>query len=30
METGHVLTGTPKIYTAMARLFAPEIQQMFL
>jgi myo-inositol-1(or 4)-monophosphatase len=29
METGHVLTGTPKIYTGMARLFAQEIQQLF-
>jgi myo-inositol-1(or 4)-monophosphatase len=29
MESGHVLTGTPKIYSGMARLFAPEINQLF-
>jgi myo-inositol-1(or 4)-monophosphatase len=29
METGHVLAGTPKIYTGMARLFAREIEQLF-
>jgi myo-inositol-1(or 4)-monophosphatase len=29
LDTGHVLTGTPKIYTAVARLFAPEIAQLF-
>jgi myo-inositol-1(or 4)-monophosphatase len=29
MDTGHVLTGTPKIYTGMARLFAPDIQELF-
>jgi myo-inositol-1(or 4)-monophosphatase len=29
METGHVLTGSPRIYTALARLFAPDIKTMF-
>lgn len=29
LETGHVLTGAPKIYTAMARLFAADIRDMF-
>jgi myo-inositol-1(or 4)-monophosphatase len=29
LETGHVLTGTPKIYTQIARLFDPDIQAMF-
>lgn len=29
MDTGHVLAGTPKIYGALARLFAPDIRQMF-
>ena len=29
LESGHVLTGTPKIYTAVARLFEPEIKAMF-
>jgi myo-inositol-1(or 4)-monophosphatase len=29
MDSGHVLTGTPKIYGAMAKLFAPEINQLF-
>jgi myo-inositol-1(or 4)-monophosphatase len=29
LETGHVLTGTPKIYSAVARLFAADIAQLF-
>lgn len=29
LETGHVLTATPKIYTQIARLFAPDIEAMF-
>ncbi len=29
MDTGHVLAGTPKIYSALARLFAPDIKAMF-
>lgn len=29
LETGHVLTGTPKIYSALAKLFAPDIKEMF-
>ena len=29
LDTGHVLTGTPKIYSALARLFAPDIRKMF-
>jgi myo-inositol-1(or 4)-monophosphatase len=29
MDSGHVLTGTPKIYAALAKLFAPEIKEMF-
>lgn len=29
LETGHVLTGSPKIYTALARMFAPDIKEMF-
>ena len=29
METGHVLCGTPKIYSAVARLFASDIKAMF-
>lgn len=29
LDSGHVLTGTPKIYTALARLFAPDIRTMF-
>ncbi len=28
METGHVLCGTPKIYSQLARLFAPDIREM--
>lgn len=29
LDEGHVLTGTPKVYTAIARLFAPEIRALF-
>lgn len=29
LESGHVLTGTPKIYTQIARLFDPDIRTMF-
>lgn len=29
LQTGHVLTGTPKIYTALARQFGPDIRTMF-
>jgi myo-inositol-1(or 4)-monophosphatase len=29
LDTGHVLTGTPKIYSAVAKLFAPDIRQLF-
>ena len=29
LESGHVLAGTPKIYSALAKLFAPEIKEMF-
>jgi len=29
LATGHVLAGTPKIYGAVARLFAPHIREMF-
>lgn len=29
LESGHVLTGTPKIYGALAKLFAPHIKEMF-
>lgn len=29
METGHVLCGTPKIYSGLAKLFAPDIKAMF-
>lgn len=29
LETGHVLTGTPKIYSAVAKLFAPDVADMF-
>jgi myo-inositol-1(or 4)-monophosphatase len=29
MSSGHILTGTPKIYKALARMFAPEIKKMF-
>lgn len=29
LETGHVLTGTPKIYGALTTLFAPDVREMF-
>jgi len=29
LQTGHVLTGTPKIYTALAKQFGPDIKEMF-
>ncbi|MDH4047291.1 MAG: inositol monophosphatase [Gammaproteobacteria bacterium] len=29
MESGHVLAGSPKIYSALARLFGPDIKSMF-
>lgn len=29
LETGHVLTGTPRIYGGLTRLFAPHIRTMF-
>ena len=29
LETGHVLCGTPRIYSGLARLFAPDIKAMF-
>ena len=29
LNTGHVLTGTPKIYTALAKQFGPDIKVMF-
>lgn len=29
LATGHVLAGTPKIYAGVARLFAPDIREMF-
>ena len=29
LENGHVLTGSPKIYSALAKLFASDIQEMF-
>ncbi len=29
LQTGHVLTGTPKIYTAITKLFGPDIEEMF-
>ncbi|MGH8196411.1 MAG: inositol monophosphatase family protein [Woeseiaceae bacterium] len=29
LETGHVLTGTPKIYASVAKLFAPDIAALF-
>jgi myo-inositol-1(or 4)-monophosphatase len=28
-ETGHVLAGSPKIYSALAKLFGPDIKTMF-
>ena len=29
LDTGHVLAGSPKIYSAVARMFSPEIKEMF-
>ena len=29
LNAGHVLGGTPRIYSALARLFGPDIKQMF-
>jgi myo-inositol-1(or 4)-monophosphatase len=29
LETGHVLCGTPKIYSGLARLFGPQVREMF-
>lgn len=29
LDTGHVLTGNPKIYRALAKLFGPEIRRLF-
>ena len=29
LDTGHILTGTPKIYAALTRMFAPDIKTMF-
>lgn len=29
LDTGHVLTGAPKIYSGLAKLFAPDIREMF-
>ena len=29
LHTGHVLTGTPRIYAALAKQFAPDIKKMF-
>ena len=29
LDTGHVLTGTPKIYGGLTRLFAPHVKEMF-
>jgi len=29
LHTGHVLTGTPRIYTALAKQFGPDIKEMF-
>jgi myo-inositol-1(or 4)-monophosphatase len=29
LESGHVLAGSPKIYSALAKLFAPDIKTMF-
>jgi hypothetical protein len=29
LDTGHVLTGTPKIYSALAKLLASDIQELF-
>ena len=29
MDSGHILTGSPKIYAALAKMFGPEINEMF-
>jgi hypothetical protein len=29
LDTGHVLTGAPKIYSALAKLLAPDIKAIF-
>jgi myo-inositol-1(or 4)-monophosphatase len=29
LDTGHVLAGSPKVYSGLARLFAPDIKEMF-
>ena len=29
LDTGHILTGTPKIYAELAKLFGPDIKEMF-
>ncbi len=29
LDTGHVLTGSPKIYSALAKLLAPDIKEIF-
>ena len=29
LDSGHVLTGTPRIYAALAKLFGPDIKTMF-
>lgn len=29
LNTGHVLAGSPKVYTGLAKLFAPDIKEMF-
>lgn len=29
LDTGHVLAGAPKVYARLARLFAPEIRELF-
>jgi myo-inositol-1(or 4)-monophosphatase len=29
LDTGHILCGSPKIYSGLARLFGPDIKQMF-
>jgi len=29
LNTGHILTGTPRIYAALARQFGPDIKEMF-
>ena len=29
LETGHLLTGTPRIYRELAKMFGPDIKKMF-